>query len=110
MKIDKEVLRHVLSQVFFDERPVGMVDQWEHKLNVAVTMLEAHRKIELECVRNRMEHEALNTKFRQESDANLNKLHSLQLRCYHFSQYVDNTQDGAPAVCHTCGKVFNADH
>lgn len=106
MKIDKEVLRHVMSQVFFDENPVGAVDHWEQRLDAAVSMLKAHHKIELGCVENHEEREAINAEFRQRSDANLNRLRVLQLQCYHFSQYVDNTQKGAPAVCHTCGKVF----
>ena len=104
--IDKEVLRHVLAETFFD-MDVSMVGHWEHKLDATITMLEKNDKIEKECEELQEEQDEIDTEFRRRSDEILNRLHALQLQCYHFSQYIDNTRHGTPAVCHTCGKVLN---
>ena len=106
--IDKEVLRHVLTKVFFNKEPY-IVTNWEQKLNEAIIMLEKNAEIERECEALEAARNTINTEFQQRSDDISNWLHALQLQCYHFSQYIDNTRDGAPAVCHTCGKVLNED-
>ena len=104
--IDKEILRHVLAKTFFDMN-VNMVRNWEHKLDATITMLEKNDKIEKECEELKEEFSQFNTEFQQRSDDISNRLHALQLQCYHFSQYTDNTQNST--ICHTCGKVLNED-
>ena len=106
MKINKEVLRHVLTKVFFNKEPY-IVTNWEQKLNEAITMLEKNGKIERECRELKEEKDEIDAEFRRQYDEISNRLLALQLQCYHFSQYTDNTQNST--ICHTCGKVLNED-